>query len=321
MGLVPAKCTSCCGTLEVDAELKAAICPHCGSAYIVQEAINQYNVTNVYQINKASLKVDHRQLFADRIEAAEKQMRFLKDYPKALNSFTALENDVPEEFRVWSGKLEARSMGYDAVATSNIHIHNDNCLKELCRDYENAYTTGDEEQKKEINEKFITLLKQCFEKIKSAENIMVNNEKARHKYRSGSNLLAKLKAVFLMLALILGVIALVIVGFMVLSVIVGGAFGSTVDGKIIAEALVFSGITFSPTFITLVIVIILGCFGKKNNKKYNEISNETARIIREELRLDLPGFVPQETYEMNYMLCGRKANYLYGIIEKYSQKK
>ena len=81
MGLVPAKCTSCCGTLEVDAELKAAICPHCGSAYIVQEAINQYNVTNVYQINKASLKVDHRQLFADRIEAANYDSEYNEYYP------------------------------------------------------------------------------------------------------------------------------------------------------------------------------------------------------------------------------------------------
>ena len=50
MALVPAKCTSCGGTLEVDATQKAAICPFCGSAYVVQDAIEQYNITNVLQI-------------------------------------------------------------------------------------------------------------------------------------------------------------------------------------------------------------------------------------------------------------------------------
>ena len=46
MPIIPAKCTNCGATLEVDNTKDAAICPHCGSAFIVEKAINNYNTTN-----------------------------------------------------------------------------------------------------------------------------------------------------------------------------------------------------------------------------------------------------------------------------------
>ena len=42
--LVPAICTQCSARIEVDASLDAAICKHCGTAYIVEKAIAQYSV-------------------------------------------------------------------------------------------------------------------------------------------------------------------------------------------------------------------------------------------------------------------------------------
>lgn len=42
--LVPAKCTGCGATLRVDASESAAICPYCKNAYIVEQAINNYNI-------------------------------------------------------------------------------------------------------------------------------------------------------------------------------------------------------------------------------------------------------------------------------------
>ena len=47
MGLVVAKCTNCGANLEVDPKLDAAICPFCNSAYIVEKAINNYNIGNI----------------------------------------------------------------------------------------------------------------------------------------------------------------------------------------------------------------------------------------------------------------------------------
>ena len=56
MPLVNAKCTNCGANLEVDNAQDAAICKFCGSAFVVEKAINNYNIKNefnlVYKIKK-----------------------------------------------------------------------------------------------------------------------------------------------------------------------------------------------------------------------------------------------------------------------------
>lgn len=42
--LVPAKCTGCGASLVVNSRERAAICPYCNNAYIVEQAINNYNI-------------------------------------------------------------------------------------------------------------------------------------------------------------------------------------------------------------------------------------------------------------------------------------
>lgn len=51
MPLVNAKCTNCGANLEVDSSKDAAICQYCGSAFIVEKAIKNYNITNHNNIN------------------------------------------------------------------------------------------------------------------------------------------------------------------------------------------------------------------------------------------------------------------------------
>lgn len=46
MPFVQAKCPECGGVLAVDADRKAAVCQFCGEAFIVQDAINNYNTYN-----------------------------------------------------------------------------------------------------------------------------------------------------------------------------------------------------------------------------------------------------------------------------------
>lgn len=46
MPLVQAKCTNCGANLKIDRLKDAATCPYCGSAFIVEKAINNYNTTN-----------------------------------------------------------------------------------------------------------------------------------------------------------------------------------------------------------------------------------------------------------------------------------
>jgi len=46
MPLVAAKCTSCGAALQVNSEADAAVCQFCNTPFIVEKAINHYNVTN-----------------------------------------------------------------------------------------------------------------------------------------------------------------------------------------------------------------------------------------------------------------------------------
>lgn len=50
MGIIPGICTQCGATLTVDTEKEAMVCPYCGTAFVVEKAINTfnntYNVTN-----------------------------------------------------------------------------------------------------------------------------------------------------------------------------------------------------------------------------------------------------------------------------------
>ena len=57
MPLVNAKCTNCGGVLQVDDSKEAAICPFCESAYVVEKAINNYNITNNLNVSNSVVNV------------------------------------------------------------------------------------------------------------------------------------------------------------------------------------------------------------------------------------------------------------------------
>ena len=42
--MVPAVCTQCGGTVEVDKTKEEAKCPFCGTSFVIEKAINNYNV-------------------------------------------------------------------------------------------------------------------------------------------------------------------------------------------------------------------------------------------------------------------------------------
>ena len=50
MPLVAAQCTNCGAALQVDNSKDAAVCQYCGSAFIVEKAIHNYEINNTYNI-------------------------------------------------------------------------------------------------------------------------------------------------------------------------------------------------------------------------------------------------------------------------------
>lgn len=104
MGLVAAKCPQCGANINVDEEKDAGICEYCGTAFITEKAINNYNtyVTNNYagaSINVVGGNLDNLLKMAENAIEAENASEALNYVNKAL------EID-PKCTKAWIFKME-----------------------------------------------------------------------------------------------------------------------------------------------------------------------------------------------------------------------
>ena len=107
MPLVQAKCENCGGNLSVDSGLKAANCPHCGAAYVVQDAINNFNTFNkIDKLHAEVLNVVDDSSGKARLEAAEAYLK-LEKYKSAYNEYCYVVDVMPQEYRGWWGLVES----------------------------------------------------------------------------------------------------------------------------------------------------------------------------------------------------------------------
>ncbi len=90
MAFVQAKCTACGANLKVDSSLEAANCEYCGSAFIVEKAINNYNIENA-QINVQTVNVNIQNKLSDFVIEGG----VLKKY-KGNDSHVTIPNTVVE---------------------------------------------------------------------------------------------------------------------------------------------------------------------------------------------------------------------------------
>lgn len=166
MPLVKAVCTNCGANLEVDNSKDAAICPMCGTPYIVEKAIQKYNTyissTDVNAINEAGFK--------KLLDAANGFMA-LNDYNNAKNTFEQITREYPQKFEGWWGvgmlelELEKVSHKEDSINPGF-----------SCVAIENAKRLASKEQLKIINEKvdsfneFALAHNKSIEKNKKREN-------------------------------------------------------------------------------------------------------------------------------------------------------
>ena len=107
MPLVQAKCEGCGGILTVDSDLKAAICPHCGSAYVVQDSINYYNsVTKVDHMHADVVNMSDESTSEGRLKAAEAYMK-MKKYEDAEAEYRNVTALAPQNYLGWCGLIES----------------------------------------------------------------------------------------------------------------------------------------------------------------------------------------------------------------------
>lgn len=103
MPLVNAKCTNCGANLKVDNTKDAAICEHCGSAFIVEKAINNYNITNNNIIHTQVVNIyENNSELEQLVENAIAYIN-LREFDKASNVYYKLTNEYPKDYRGWFG--------------------------------------------------------------------------------------------------------------------------------------------------------------------------------------------------------------------------
>ncbi len=111
MSLIPAKCTQCGSNLNVDPSQEAAVCPVCNTPFITQNAINNYNTTNVTNIGNLhadNVNLNTADSLENKIKAAE-TFYTMKEYKKAYNIFNQLTAEHPYDARVWWGVLKSNT--------------------------------------------------------------------------------------------------------------------------------------------------------------------------------------------------------------------
>lgn len=112
MPFVQGKCESCGGILTVDPNLKAANCPFCGAAYVVQDSINFYKTTiNVDTIHADVVNVSDESSSEGRLRAAEAYMKMGK-YDKAEVEYKYVTEAAPQDYRGWLGLIEIYTNSY-----------------------------------------------------------------------------------------------------------------------------------------------------------------------------------------------------------------
>lgn len=88
--LVPAKCTGCGSNLEVNASEQTAICPYCNSAYIVEQAINNYKVTMDGNINVDNATINVSGENTNNLLLRAKDFEERRDFKTALEYYNRI---------------------------------------------------------------------------------------------------------------------------------------------------------------------------------------------------------------------------------------
>ena len=112
MPFVQGKCESCGGILTVDPSLKAANCPFCGAAYVVQDSINYYNTSiKVENMHADVVNITDESSSEARLKAGEAYLKIGK-YDLAEKEYQSVTKIAPQNHLGWLGLVDARTNNY-----------------------------------------------------------------------------------------------------------------------------------------------------------------------------------------------------------------
>jgi len=126
MSLVAAKCTQCGASIEVDDSKEAGICRTCGTAFITEKAINNYNT---YLTQNVTKNIYGR----EKTEAEEylfngEKFIALKDWEKAIKVFMQAAEANPSNYRCWFGLMRSETKNFTDLSNDTLTEHLEKAL-------------------------------------------------------------------------------------------------------------------------------------------------------------------------------------------------
>lgn len=104
MALVPAKCTQCGANIEVDNSQEAGICKYCGTAFIVEKAINNYNTYITNNNNFAGANINVTGINVDNLLVLAKNAREIGNNEEARDYYSRILEAQPTNCEALVGK-------------------------------------------------------------------------------------------------------------------------------------------------------------------------------------------------------------------------
>ena len=126
MSFVAAKCTQCGASIEVDDTKEAGICRSCGTAFITEKAINNYNTYVTNNVTKNIYGTERVEI--EELIANGKALIKLCDWEKAKKVFTKAVEENPNNYQGWLGLVQSETADYTDFGNST---HNQYLQKAL----------------------------------------------------------------------------------------------------------------------------------------------------------------------------------------------
>ena len=197
MPLVPAICTQCKGALQVDPNQKSGVCPFCGTQFVSQDVINNYNITNVRNTvtNIGNLHAENVTIqdskSADNLYKMAVTYLNFKDYNSALTAFDEMTKTFPYDHRGWKGMILAYTRNLDK--TFFVTADSVNLVKYYYDMYVKAKSFSGVVTENDPTDKYLAFARQCaVDNINSMCEYKVNELIRKHEQQYGAE--AKVKA-------------------------------------------------------------------------------------------------------------------------------
>lgn len=107
MALVEIKCQNCGGDLKVESNAQSYYCPHCRSAFVMEQTVNQtFQTTNIGHIDTANFFDDGSGKIDQEIKGGEALLQ-LRKYEEAKSVFDDLTSRYAHKYQAWWGLARA----------------------------------------------------------------------------------------------------------------------------------------------------------------------------------------------------------------------